>query len=74
MLLIIASATVYEFILFGFAVHKSIVSSTARVKLNHRQSLKAVLLQENILYFFASVSLCLIFGLLMNSLTELAAF
>jgi len=44
-------ATVYEFILFGFAVYKSIVSSTARVKLNRRQSLMAVLLQENIIYF-----------------------
>jgi len=45
-------ATVYEFILFGFAVYKSIISSTVRVKLNHRQSLAAVLLQENIIYFF----------------------
>ena len=59
-------ATVYEFILFGFAVYKSIVSSTARVKLNRRQSLMAVLLQENIIYFLLCVSLCLIFGLLLN--------
>ncbi|KIM39377.1 hypothetical protein M413DRAFT_74975 [Hebeloma cylindrosporum] len=45
-------ATVYEFILFGFAVYKNIVSSSARIKLNNRKSLTAVLLQENIIYFF----------------------
>jgi len=44
-------ATVYEFILFGLAMYKAATSSTARIKLNHRPSLTAVLLQENLLYF-----------------------
>jgi len=57
-------ATVYEFILFGFAVHKCIVSRTARVKLNHRQSLAAVLLQENILYFLVISCLLIVNNLM----------
>jgi len=44
-------ATVYEFILFGFALYKAVTSSTAGIKLNDRPTLKAVLLQQNILYF-----------------------
>jgi len=44
-------ATVYEFFLFGLALYKAATSSTAGIKLNHRPSLMAVLLQENLLYF-----------------------
>lgn len=61
-------ATVYEFILFGFAVYKSIVSSTAQAKLNRRRSLTAVLLQENILYF-----LVIGFVLIVNNLMVVGA-
>ncbi|CAA7266450.1 unnamed protein product [Cyclocybe aegerita] len=56
--------TVFEFTLFLFVVYKSIVSVSARIRLNQRVSLTAVLLQENILYFF-SVACLLIFNNLM---------
>jgi len=57
-------ATVYEFILFGFALYKAVNSRTARINVNHRPSLMAVLLQENILYFLA-IGCLLIFNNLM---------
>ncbi|CAA7269671.1 unnamed protein product [Cyclocybe aegerita] len=56
--------TVFEFILFLFVVYKSLVSVSARIRLNQRVSLTAVLLQENMLYFF-SVACLLIFNNLM---------
>ncbi|KIM46943.1 hypothetical protein M413DRAFT_266236 [Hebeloma cylindrosporum] len=46
-------ATIFEFVLFGLAVYKTIVSSSAKNKLNGRRSLTAILLHENIVYFFA---------------------
>jgi hypothetical protein len=67
-------ATVYEFILFGFAVSKSIVSNTSRVKLNHRQSLSAVLLQENILYFFVIGCLLVVNNLMVIKTTGIPWF
>jgi len=57
-------ATVYEFVLFGFALYKAATSSTAGIKLNHRPSLTAVLLQENIIYFLV-IGCLLIFNNLM---------
>jgi len=58
-------ATVYEFVLFGFALYKATTSSTAQIKLNHRPSLTAVMLQQNILYFLV-IGCLLIFNGLMN--------
>jgi len=57
-------ATVYEFILFGFALYKAITSSAARIKFDDRPSLISVLLQENILYFLV-IGCLLIFNNLM---------
>jgi len=48
-------ATIFEFILFGMAVYKAIVSSSAKVHINGRRSLTAILLSENIVYFFLQV-------------------
>jgi len=47
------AATLFEFVLFGMAVYKTVVSSSAKIKLNGRRSLTAILLHENIVYFFA---------------------
>ncbi|KIM47051.1 hypothetical protein M413DRAFT_268663 [Hebeloma cylindrosporum] len=47
-------ATLFEFILFGMAVYKTIVSSSARVDINGRRSLTAILLSDNIVYFFVA--------------------
>ncbi|KAF8160037.1 hypothetical protein B0H34DRAFT_674292 [Crassisporium funariophilum] len=44
-------ATLFEFNLFIFALCKSAVSTSARVKLNERFPLITILLQDNILYF-----------------------
>jgi hypothetical protein len=57
-------ATVYEFVLFGFALYKAATSSTAGIKLNNRPSLTAVLLLQNILYFLI-IGCILIFNILM---------
>lgn len=57
-------ATLFEFILFALAVYKTIVSSSAKTKLNGRWSLTAILLHENIVYFFV-VGCVLVFNNLM---------
>ncbi|KIM37264.1 hypothetical protein M413DRAFT_30990 [Hebeloma cylindrosporum] len=57
-------ATFFEFILFTLAVYKTIVSSSAKIKLNGRWSLTAILLHENIVYFFV-VGCVLVFNNLM---------
>jgi len=49
---VISAVTLFEFGLFGMAVYKTVVSYTAKVKLNGRRSLSAILLHENIVYFF----------------------
>ena len=46
------AATLFEFVLFGMVVYKSAVSSSAKVKINGRLSLTAILLHGNIVYFF----------------------
>jgi hypothetical protein len=58
-------ATMYEFLLFGFALYKAATSSTALIKLNHRLSLTAVLLRQNMLYFLV-IGCILVFNNLMN--------
>ena len=45
-------ATLFEFFLFALALYKTIVSSSAKIQLNGRRSLAAILLHENIMYFF----------------------
>lgn len=44
-------ATVYEIILFGFAVYKSTRSLTLKVQLGERWSLGAIMVGDNMLYF-----------------------
>lgn len=46
--------TLFEFVLFGMAVYKTIVSSSAKVDINGRRSLAATLLTENLVYFFVA--------------------
>jgi len=58
-------ATMYEFLLFGFALYKAATSSTALIKLNHRPSLTAIMLRQNILYFLV-IGCILVFNNLMN--------
>jgi len=58
-------ATIYELLLFGFALYKAATSSATAMKLGHRPSLTAILLQENILYFMVAGCI-LIFNNLMN--------
>ncbi|KIM37520.1 hypothetical protein M413DRAFT_30739 [Hebeloma cylindrosporum] len=54
-------ATIFEFVLFGMAVYKTIISTSAKTMLNNRRSLTAILLQENMVYFF-TVGCLLIFN------------
>jgi len=56
--------TVFEFILFMFVIYKGIKSFSARIRLNERVSLIAVLIQENTLYFL-TITCLLIFNNLM---------
>jgi len=44
-------AMLFEFVLFGFAIYKSIVSRSANMKINQRSTLSRILLNENIVYF-----------------------
>ncbi|KAF8150910.1 hypothetical protein B0H34DRAFT_801819 [Crassisporium funariophilum] len=57
-------ATIFELVLFVFALFKSAVSTSARVKLNGRVTLTAFLIHDNMLYFIG-VSALLIFNNLM---------
>jgi len=52
-------AMLFEFVLFGFAIYKSIVSHSANMKIFGRPTLSRILLKENILYF--AVIACLLF-------------
>jgi hypothetical protein len=51
-LTIVDTATVFEVILLGFVVYKSIGALSMRAHLKVRASLNEVLLGDNILYFF----------------------
>jgi len=52
---VVSAATLFEFVLFGMAVYKTVVSYTAKVRVNGHRSLSAILLHENIVYFFVWV-------------------
>lgn len=51
-LTIVDTATVFEVILLGFVVYKSVGALSMRAHLKVRASLNEVLLGDNILYFF----------------------
>ncbi|KAF9479986.1 hypothetical protein BDN70DRAFT_654957 [Pholiota conissans] len=57
-------ATVFELTLFGFALYKGIMSNTIRIKIGNRLSLGAVIISENVIYFF-SIACLLVFNNLM---------
>ncbi|CAA7266800.1 unnamed protein product [Cyclocybe aegerita] len=57
-------ATIFEFVLFSFVIYKAIVSTSARIRLNKRLSLTAILLSENTVYFLV-IAILLIFNNLM---------
>ncbi|KAF8199731.1 hypothetical protein BJ912DRAFT_663462 [Pholiota molesta] len=57
-------ASVFEFVLFGFAVYKGIASNTIRIKIGNRLSLGAIIISENVIYFF-SIACLLVFNNLM---------
>jgi len=56
--------TVFEFVLFLFALYKGCTSIATRVRVNQRLTLVSVLIQGNVLYFF-SIACLLIFNNLM---------
>ncbi|KAF8879312.1 hypothetical protein CPB84DRAFT_1688016, partial [Gymnopilus junonius] len=60
-------AMLFEFVLFGFAIYKSVVSTAARMKLNQRTSLTGILLMK---IFRTSFVACL---LVFNNLMSLGA-
>jgi len=67
-------AMLFEFILFGFAVFKSIVSTAARMKLNKRTTLTGILLHENILYFLVVAALLIFNNLMAIGVTNIPWF
>ncbi|KAF9546969.1 hypothetical protein CPC08DRAFT_796352, partial [Agrocybe pediades] len=56
---------VFELVLFGYVIHKSIVSTMATKKINGRTSLAGIILKEHMVYFFI-VSCILVFNNLMT--------
>lgn len=67
-------AMLFEFVLFGFAVFKSVVSTAARIKLNQRTSLTGILLHENILYFLVVACLLILNNLMAVGATRIPWF
>lgn len=67
-------AMLFEFVLFGFAVYKTAVSTAARMKLNERTSLTGILLHENILYFLVVAGLLILNNLMANGATGIPWF
>jgi len=66
--------SVFEIILFAFALQKAIASSTARIKLNGRFSLTAVLLGDHIIYFIGITILLILNNLMAVSATHIPWF
>ncbi|KAJ3725625.1 hypothetical protein DFJ43DRAFT_1002384, partial [Lentinula guzmanii] len=70
-------ATIYEGILFGFALYKTIQSNASQLRKGNRISLRSILLRDNLVYFFG-VACILVFNNLMvvvsTSLTVYYAF
>ncbi|KAJ7432364.1 hypothetical protein B0H11DRAFT_2126426 [Mycena galericulata] len=58
-------ATIYEGILFGFALYKTFESTVTSLRQDAKVSLYALILRDNLLYFFA-VAAILVFNNLMN--------
>jgi len=67
-------AMFFEFVLFGFAVYKSAVSTAARMKLNQRTTLTGILLHENILYFLVVAALLILNNLMAIGATNIPWF
>jgi len=66
--------SIFELLLFGFALQKAVASSAARIKLNGRFSLTAVLLGDNILYFINITILLILNNLMAVSATHIPWF
>ncbi|KIM42609.1 hypothetical protein M413DRAFT_26638 [Hebeloma cylindrosporum] len=64
-------ATVFELVLFGMAVYKSLVSYAAKVKLNGRLPLSAILLHGNIVYFFVVACVLVLSNLMLVCATHI---
>ncbi|KAF9563829.1 hypothetical protein CPC08DRAFT_760601 [Agrocybe pediades] len=67
-------AMLFEFVLFGFAIYKTIVSKSANTRINQRQSLTRVLLNENIVYFGIVASLLIFNNLMVVGATRIPWF
>ncbi|KAF8193453.1 hypothetical protein BJ912DRAFT_961262 [Pholiota molesta] len=67
-------ATAFEIILFLFALAKCFMSSSVKTKLNERSPLIAILLRENILYFFAVTSVLILNNLMVVDATRISWF
>jgi len=66
--------SVFEIILFAFALQKAIASSTARIKLNGRFSLTVVLLGDHVIYFIGITILLILNNLMAVSATHVPWF
>ncbi|KAJ6509129.1 hypothetical protein DFH09DRAFT_1050261 [Mycena vulgaris] len=67
-------ATVYEGILFGFALFKTFQSTIVSLRKDSKMSLYTLLLRDNILYFFGITALLVFNNLMVVSLTHIPWF
>ncbi|KAJ2936786.1 hypothetical protein H1R20_g306, partial [Candolleomyces eurysporus] len=65
---------IFEIVLFGFALYKSARSLTIRMPLQDRPSLTAILLEDNILYFFGISTLLILLNIMSVGTTLLPWF
>ncbi|RXW17008.1 hypothetical protein EST38_g8847 [Candolleomyces aberdarensis] len=57
-------AMIFEFVLFGFALYKSVRSLAIKTPLQDRPSLTAILVGDNILYFFGISTLLILLNIM----------
>ncbi|KAJ2936790.1 hypothetical protein H1R20_g309, partial [Candolleomyces eurysporus] len=55
---------IFEFVLFGFALYKSVRSLAIKTPLQDRPSLTAILVGDNILYFFGISTLLVLLNIM----------
>ncbi|THU90878.1 hypothetical protein K435DRAFT_781003 [Dendrothele bispora CBS 962.96] len=67
-------ATGYEGVLFGFALYKTLRSTTARIRNGVRVSLYSLLLRDNLFYFFGIACLLVFNNLMVVGITRIPWF
>ncbi|KAJ3984371.1 hypothetical protein F5890DRAFT_1411773 [Lentinula detonsa] len=67
-------ATIYEGILFGFALYKTIQSNASQLRKGNRISLRSILLRDNLVYFFGIACILVFNNLMVVGVTHIPWF